>query len=84
MARQQRGRPQPPRRIIVENEDRPAAPFNSIWRLNNWGFGRMRVPQVRDNLVMPEPDEELEGSELTDAERNAAIARERARREGLI
>jgi hypothetical protein len=33
---------------------------------------------------MPEPEEELEGSELSDAERHAAIARERARREGLM
>ena len=33
---------------------------------------------------VPEPEEELEGSELSNAERQAAITRERARREGLI
>jgi hypothetical protein len=39
--------------------------------------------EFRETSV-PEPDQELEGSELSDAERNAAIARERARREGLV
>ncbi|MGE0060235.1 MAG: hypothetical protein AB7P33_03365 [Dehalococcoidia bacterium] len=34
-------------------------------------------------LVIPEPDEELEGSELTDGERYQAMMRERTRREGL-
>jgi hypothetical protein len=33
-------------------------------------------------LVIPEPDEELEGSELTDGERWQAVLRERTRREG--
>ena len=35
-----------------------------------------------DEVAMPEPDEELADSELSDAERQAAIARERTRREG--
>ncbi len=34
-------------------------------------------------LVIPEPDEELEGSELTEGERYQAMLRERTRREGL-
>ena len=33
-------------------------------------------------LVIPEPDEELEGSELTDGERWQAVQREKTRREG--
>jgi hypothetical protein len=36
------------------------------------------------NLINTEPDEELEDSELSDWERQQAIARERTRREGLI
>ncbi|HLF71430.1 MAG TPA: hypothetical protein VI759_04695 [Dehalococcoidia bacterium] len=35
-----------------------------------------------DDVPTAEPDEELEDSELSDSERNAAIARERTRREG--
>ena len=35
-----------------------------------------------DEVATPEPDQELEDSELSDAERQAAIARERTRREG--
>jgi hypothetical protein len=34
-------------------------------------------------LVIPEPDEELEGSELTEGERYQAMMREKTRREGL-
>ena len=33
-------------------------------------------------LVIPEPDEELEGSELTEAERRQAVEREKTRRDG--
>ena len=36
------------------------------------------------NLINTEPDEELEDSELSDWERQQAIARERTRRSGLI
>ena len=46
-------------------------------------FGRPLVPFTRDDIAIPEPDEELEGSELTDAERAAAMDRERTRRQGL-
>jgi hypothetical protein len=35
-----------------------------------------------DDVATPEPDEELEDSELGDSERQQAIARERMRREG--
>lgn len=35
-------------------------------------------------LVVPEPDEELEGSELTEGERYQAMMREKTRREGLV
>jgi endonuclease/exonuclease/phosphatase (EEP) superfamily protein YafD len=35
-----------------------------------------------DEVATPEPNEELEDSELSDSERQAAIARERTRREG--
>jgi hypothetical protein len=34
-------------------------------------------------LVIPEPDEELEGSELTEGERYQAMMREKTRRDGL-
>ena len=34
-------------------------------------------------LVIPEPDEELEGSELTEGERYQAMLREKTRRDGL-
>jgi hypothetical protein len=51
------------------------------------GPSRAMLRQMERDLeeaASPEPEEELEGSELSDAERQAAIARERARREGLI
>ena len=35
-----------------------------------------------NDVATPEPDEEIEGSELNDSERQQAIARERMRREG--
>ena len=44
-------------------------------------FGRAPAPPTRDDMALPEPDEDLEGSEVTDAERRDAIARERMRRE---
>ena len=34
--------------------------------------------------VIPEPDQELEDSEVSEAERRSAVARERMRREGLL
>jgi hypothetical protein len=43
-----------------------------------------RMEREFREATVPEPEQELEGSELSDAERHAAIARERARREGLI
>jgi hypothetical protein len=49
-----------------------------------FGIRPIRYPYLgpREGVRAPEP-EELEGSELSDAERRQAIARERARREGL-
>jgi hypothetical protein len=48
-------------------------------------FGPRIVPPTppisRDDVAMPEPEFELEGSELSDRERADAIARERMRRE---
>ena len=35
-------------------------------------------------LVIPEPNEELEGSELTEGERYQAMLREKTRREGRV
>jgi len=44
-------------------------------------FGRMPPPLTRDDFATPEPEQELEDSYLSDAERRNAIARERMRRE---
>ena len=58
--------------------------MNNFFRISMFGMGRFRGPTVLPlNAPVPEPDEELEGSELTEAERRQAIARERMRREGL-
>jgi hypothetical protein len=42
-----------------------------------------QLHQEIDDMATPEPEEELADSELSDAERRAAIARERMRREGF-
>ena len=42
-----------------------------------------QLHQELDDMATPEPDEELTDSELGEAERQAAIARERMRREGF-
>jgi hypothetical protein len=48
------------------------------------GFlGQKLIGRGERYLIVPEPDEELEGSELTDGERYQAMMRERTRREGL-
>jgi len=80
MERSERTRREP---LEVEQEA-PSQPF-SLSRMTAFGgLARIRMPvRARDLAYMPEPDQELEGSELTDAERRAAIARERMRREGL-
>jgi hypothetical protein len=59
--------------------------MGGLFRISMLGMGRVRTPNILPlNAPMPEPDEELEGSELSDVERREAIARERLRREGII
>jgi hypothetical protein len=62
--------------------------LNTMYRLAPFSSPTDRMTrQVHDQLddvSTPEPDEELEDSDLSDVERRAAIARERMRREGLI
>lgn len=43
-----------------------------------------QVHKDLDDVTTPDPPQDLEDSELSDSERNSAIARERARRAGLI
>lgn len=48
------------------------------------GFLGQKLLRKEDRyLVVPEPDEELEGSELAEGERRQAMLREKTRREGL-
>lgn len=48
------------------------------------GFLGQKLMGKQDRyLIIPEPDEELEGSELTEGERYQAMLREKTRREGL-
>ncbi len=62
--------------------------LNNIYRSDFMGSYKARAAIASrthaelDDVASPEPDAELEDSELTDAERRAAIARERMRREG--
>jgi hypothetical protein len=63
--------------------------LNQIYRTEAFGADRASTVakdhhEALDEVATPEPDEELEDSELTDAERRSAIARERARRAGLL
>jgi hypothetical protein len=62
--------------------------LNSIYRTELYGTDRAQnvaktTHQDLDEVATPEPSEELEDSELSDRERNSAIARERMRREGM-
>ncbi len=62
--------------------------LNSIYRLPSLGGDQARnvvAKQAQEELsgvTTPEPDEELADSELSDHERQQAIAREKWRREG--
>jgi hypothetical protein len=63
--------------------------LNTMYRLAPFSDARtsrmaQQVHDQLDDVSTPEPDEELEDSDLSDAERRSAIARERMRREGLI
>lgn len=52
--------------------------------LHRSGFLASKLLGRQDRyLVIPEPDEELEGSELTEGERYQAMMREKTRRDGL-
>ena len=63
--------------------------LNSIYRSQMFGNDRVS-PQVKqghealDSVASPEPVQELDDSELSDAEQRSAIARERMRRQGFI
>jgi hypothetical protein len=61
--------------------------LRQIYQTEAFGADRARTVAQQhhrelDEVIPPEPDEELEDSELSDSERQAAIARERMRREG--
>lgn len=60
--------------------------LSNIYRTAGFGMDRTRMArqahQELDDVPTPEPDAELADSELSDAERESAIARERMRREG--
>ena len=67
-------------RVLKLNTMYRLAPFSTA------GADRIarQVHDQLDEVSTPEPDEELEDSDLSEVERRAAIARERMRREGLI
>ena len=60
--------------------------LSNLYRTSGFGVDRARMArqahQDLDDVPTPEPDAELEDSELSDGERQSAIARERMRREG--
>lgn len=81
-------RRKPPRRPLsyFDAQDR-VIKLNTIYRTSAFGTDRARAlagqtHRELDDVATPEPDEELADAELSDSERNAAIARERTRREG--
>jgi hypothetical protein len=82
-------RRKPPRKRLgyFETQDKMMS-LRRFYMTDASGSDRARLPSVQqahrdlDPISTPEPDEELEDSELSDAERRAAIARERWRREG--
>lgn len=79
----------PPRRPLSwwDAQDK-VIKLNTIYRTEMFGSDRARsmagpTHREMDDVATPEPDEELEDAELTDHDRQNAIARERARRDGL-
>ena len=64
--------------------------LRSIYQTEAFGADRAHTKMAQqhhrelDEVIPPEPDEELADSELSDWERQAAIARERTRREGRL
>ena len=76
-----------PARPLLLSEDPARAPYPSTAyraRVMAESARISRDPVVLDKAPAREPVADLEDSELSDAERNAAIARERMRREGMI
>ncbi|MPZ48940.1 MAG: hypothetical protein GEU75_06465 [Dehalococcoidia bacterium] len=73
---------------FLDTRDRMSR-LNALYRSQGFGgadkarsnLGK-QLHQELDDMATPEPDEELTDSELSDSERQAAIARERMRREG--
>jgi hypothetical protein len=83
---QKRNKPQKRPLGYFDAQDR-VIKLNTIYRTDAYGSDRARTlagPTHRelDDASSPDPDTELEDAELSDVERNAAIARERMRREG--
>ena len=84
-------KPKPPRKRLgfFEAQDKVIS-LNNIYRTEAFSPERARATTARqshhdlDEVATPEPDEELEDSELNDRERQQAIARERMRREGRL
>ncbi len=63
--------------------------WDRVERMARFSFFRggllgSRAPKEDQYPVIPEPDEELEDSELSEGERRSAVARERMRREGML
>jgi hypothetical protein len=62
--------------------------LRSIYATSAFGADRARAAASQhhrdlDEVATPEPDEELEDSDISDMERRAAIARMRMRRDGI-
>lgn len=80
-------KPRPRKRHDFWDEQAKVMHLSNLYRSDVLGSYRARsiiasrTHAELDDTTTPEPDAELEGSELSDAERRAAIARERLRRE---
>ncbi len=80
-----KGRKPPRRRLSFYDAQDKVMALQAIYRTGVAGTGRER-PLARqahlelDGVAMPEPDQELEDAEVSDTERQQAIARERFRR----
>jgi hypothetical protein len=83
-------RPQKPRRRplgFFDAQDKVLR-LRSIYATEAFGADRARQGAQQDHrdldeVATPEPDEELEDSDISDVERRAAIARMRMRRDGM-
>ena len=68
---------------VHEVQERPALGQRRIYSMGSFNARARSTDLRRSDTGHVEPDEELADSELSEAERQAAIARERMRREGL-